>query len=338
MKSEMARKVLVTGGCGYIGGKLVPALLAQGWDVRVLDALYFGNRLPDAAARHPGFTLIVGDIRDATCVARALEGVDAVVHLAAMANDPSAELDAALTRQINLEASLQLLQRARQQGVRRFVNASTATVYGVREEPDVDETFDHRPITLYGKYKSETDKAAAGMNDATFTAVNLRAATVCGWSPRMRLDLTVNILSEQAKNRGLVTVHGGAQMRPNIVIDDLVCAYLRLLEAPAPIVGGQSYNIGASNRSVLQIAEAVVRTVNPAARIEIAPIFDNRSYHISTRKAAEALGFRPQYDVEDGASQVGEAISDGRLAAPHEVRYRNVATVRNLIDSRQIAI
>ncbi|HEU0097457.1 MAG TPA: SDR family oxidoreductase [Allosphingosinicella sp.] len=324
----MMETIVVTGGCGYIGCKLVPALLNKGFSVKVIDRLYFGKNLPDSVLSSPSFELVEADICDDSAVARALEGASGVIHLAAVANDPSAELDPELTRSVNLDASLALLSRAQASGVRRFVNASTATVYGVRDEPDVDESFEHRPITLYGKYKSETDQATAAANGASFVTVNLRSATVCGWSPRMRLDLTVNILTEQAKNRGRITVHGGAQKRPNIVVDDLVRAYLQAFEAPAGRVGGQSFNISASNRSVLEIAETVARVVNPDAAIEVAPIIDLRSYHISTQRAADVLGFRAELDVEDGARQVADAIDSGRLPSPSDARYRNVETLK----------
>jgi len=326
MENGVKPIVLVTGGCGYIGSKLVPALISEGWHVRVVDCLYFGNNLPEPMQVSDALDLRIGDISDDRLVQGALDGAEAVIHLAAMANDPSAELDTGLTKRVNLDAAMSLLQLAQAAGVRRYVNASTATVYGVRDEPDVDETFEHQPITLYGEYKSLTDQAVAAANGMNFVATNLRAATVCGYSPRMRLDLTVNILTEQAKNRGKITVHGGAQKRPNIVIDDLVRAYLQLLTVPGDLVGGESFNISASNRSVMQIAEAIVDTVNPAAKIDVEPIMDHRSYHISTAKARERLGFVPELDVEDGARQVAGSIDAGLIANPRDSRYRNVET------------
>lgn len=326
--ANSGERLLVTGGCGYVGSRLVPALLDRDKQVRVLDCHIFGNRLPASALRSPGLAVIKADIRNREAVAAALEGVDAVIHLAALANDPSAEMDPELTRQVNLEAVFDLVRAARRAGVRRFINASTATVYGVREEPDVDETFEHRPITLYGKYKSETDVFVAAENSAAFVTTSLRSATVCGWSPRMRLDLTVNILAEQAKRCGELTVHGGSQRRPNIVIDDLVRAYLAVLDAPAEKVAGRSFNVGASNHSVLDIAHIVARAVNPGSKINIAPIHDHRSYHISTRKIADVLGFRPQYDIDGGARQVAAAMDDGRLSEPGAAIYRNLAQMK----------
>ncbi|HXT68714.1 MAG TPA: SDR family oxidoreductase [Vicinamibacterales bacterium] len=321
---DVTRSVLVTGGCGYIGSMLVPELASRGWHVRILDCLLFGNRLPAGLLESGRAELVDGDIRHADVVARACEGVDAVVHLAAMANDPSADLDPALTRSINLDAVIALIDIARRAGVSRFVNASTATVYGVRDEPDVDETFEHRPITLYGKYKSETDHAVAAANGPNFTTVNIRSATVCGWSPRMRLDLSVNILTEQAVRRGTVTVHGGKQLRPNVVITDLVGAYCSVLEAPAAVVGGESFNIGASNLSILEIAREVIAAVNPSAQMVVDSTVDHRSYHISTRKAVTRLGFKPLLDVPDGARQVAEALRAGRIDRPDASEHRNV--------------
>lgn len=322
--------VLVTGGCGYIGSKLVPVLLAEGWHVRIVDQLYFGNNMPSSVCDSDGFDLRVGDISDGRLVQSALDGAGAVIHLAAMANDPSAELDPELTKRVNLDAAMSLLQHAQAAGVTRYVNASTATVYGVREEPDVDETFEHRPITLYGEYKSLTDQAVTSANGGDFVATNLRAATVCGYSSRMRLDLTVNILTEQAKNNGKITVHGGAQKRPNIVIDDLVRAYLRLLTAPGNLVGGESFNISASNRSVMEIAQTIVDTVNPQAEIDVEQIIDHRSYHISTTKARDVLGFVPEFDVEDGARQVADAIEAGLITNPRDPQFRNVETIKSI--------
>lgn len=324
----MSSTVLVTGGCGYIGSRLVPALIRSGREVRVLDCQLFGNHLPEETLTDPNFSLTVGDVRNRDLLSRMVDGAGAVIHLAALSNDPSAELDPEVTRQINLLATLNLLRKARDAGTKRFVNASTATVYGVREESDVDETFEHRPITLYGKYKSETDLATTAENGSGFATVNLRSATVCGWSPRMRLDLTVNTLAEQAKNQGSIIVHGGAQRRPNIVIGDLVRAYLCLLDAPAEKIAGQSYNVCASNRTVLEIAHIVAGAVNPAATVTIAPIHDHRSYHISSRKAREVLGFEPKCDIRDGARDVASAIDHGLLTDTSNTIYRNVAHMR----------
>jgi len=322
-------RVLVTGGCGYIGSRLVPALLEAGHVVRVLDSQYFGDRIP----RVPGYerTLAVrrGDIRSTSDVASALEDIDTVIHLAAMSNDPSAELDPEFTRSINLEASVELIRQAKAGGVNRFINASTATVYGVRDEAIVDETFDHRPISLYGKYKSEIDRYLTSESTAAFAGVNVRAATVCGWSPRPRLDLTVNILAAQAVTRGVVRVHGGQQERPNVVIDDLVRAYTILLDASPNLISGESFNVAASTHSVLEIARRVIAAVRPSCDLIIEPVVDRRSYRVSAEKFARRFDFRCRLDIEDGARQICNAIQDGRLSNPDASEHINM---RHLVE------
>jgi len=317
--------ILVTGGCGYIGCRLVPALLADGHSVRVLDCQYFGDHVPRPTQFSERLRVDRTDIRQTAEVGRALEGVDAVVHLAAMSNDPSAELDPEFTRAINLDATMSLIQAAKGQGVPRFINASTATVYGVREEADVDEAFEHNPVSLYGKYKSETDKYLSAESSPAFVGVNLRAATVCGWSPRPRLDLTVNILAAQARAQGVVRVHGGQQKRPNVVIDDLVRAYQLLLCAPASAVSGESFNVAASSLSILEIAHRVISAVGRKdCELVIEPIIDRRSYHVSARKIADRLGFSCRLDIEEGARQIADAIEDGRLADPSSQEHVNI--------------
>jgi nucleoside-diphosphate-sugar epimerase len=253
-----------------------------------------------------------------------------VIHLAALANDPSAELNPDLTREINYEAVLSLVDEAKRAGAERFVNASTATVYGVRDEPDVDETVDHRPITLYGRYKSETDKFVSEACDGRFTTVNLRAATVCGWSPRMRLDLTVNILTYLAVVKEQIRVFGGQQMRPNIVLDDLVDAYVLALESPAAKVNGQAFNIGAENARVLQIAQIVRDAANPDAQIVIEKKHDHRSYHVCTEKARRVLGFQPRLGIAHGCLQVKSRLLDGSIPNPEGTIYRNVEHIKSV--------
>jgi len=328
---NMDDTILVTGGCGYIGCRLVPRLIDLGYRVRVLDAMIFGNFLPEWAMASGSLEVIMGDIRDRGMLEASLKGCGAVVHLAALANDPSADLDPALARAVNRDAVISLAENARAASVRRFVNASTATVYGVREERDVSEEFEHRPITLYGRYKSETDRLLAGMASDDFVTVSLRSATVCGWSPRMRLDLTVNILTLQAVTQGKITVHGGQQMRPNIVIDDLVDAYVTLLKAPAFSVNGRAFNAGGENHSVLEIAGIVRDTVAPEAEIAIEPVYDHRSYHISSRLIRDTLAFNPKLRIRDAAMQVAGAIHDGRIADPENTIHRNVAHMKATI-------
>ncbi len=318
-------RILVTGGCGYIGCRLTPVLLAAGHQVVVLDTMLFGERLTEAAPGDASLQILRGDIRDSAFVHAALSGVEAVVHLAGISNDPSADLDPELTRQVNRDAALALLASAARAGVRRFVFASTSTVYGVRDEPEIDETLEHRPITLYGEYKSEVDQAVLAANRPGFETVCLRAATVGGWSPRMRLDLAVNALTYHAVAEGRIVVHGGGQMRPVVAMDDLLVAYRAVLHAPVGKVAGRAFNVSFANHSLMEIAERVREAVHPDAAVVVEPVFDRRSYRVSSGRIARELGVYPRLDVGDMAREVAAALRDGRIADPGGTVHRNVA-------------
>jgi nucleoside-diphosphate-sugar epimerase len=327
--TSFSRTVLVTGGAGYIGSVLVRRLLERGHGVRVLDAFLFG----DAGVRglqHPQLDVRRGDIRDGAAVTDALEGCDAVVHLAAMANDPCAELDEELTREINLTAVEALAETASAAGVRRFVNASSATVYGVQDGTVLDESASLEPITIYGVLKAQTEELLKAMASAEFEPVSLRAATVCGISPRLRLDLTVNILTLSALTKGVISVHGGAQVRPNVHIGDLVRAYVAVLEAPAELVAGRSFNVGFENLPVGEIAERVASSLPERPEIETVPIVDHRSYRIKSELIGEALGFAPEGSIDDAVRELASAHAAGRIASPEETTYSNIRHLREV--------
>jgi nucleoside-diphosphate-sugar epimerase len=237
---------LLTGGRGYVGSVLVPALLQRGRRVRVLDAKWFGDKLRPS----PGLEVVEGDIRDPEVVRAALQGVQSVVHLAVLSNDPSTKLDEALTVSLNRDAAIRLIEEVRSKGVRRFVNTSTTTAYGVREEPEVHEDVPHRLITLYGRAKPETPRLAASPATADSAIVSLRPATVCGLTPHMRLALQANVLTCQAVLDGGMTLHGGAQMRSTVAMGDVVAAFVAVPEADAATVSGRAYNVGGMNHSV----------------------------------------------------------------------------------------
>lgn len=325
---DTRRLVLVTGGCGYIGTILVGRLLSCGYRVRVLDSMVFGNNLPPQCLSSPRLTVIQGDIRDVTTLSKAVTGVDAVVHLAAVANDPSADIDPAVTRSINYDAVLTLIDLAEAMGIRRLVNASSATVYGLRSEPQVTEDLPHNPISLYGHYKSTTDKIISARASESFETVNLRSATVCGWSPRMRLDLTVNLLTAAALTQGRITVHGGGQVRPNITVRDLARAYQTVLEAPAEIVNGKAYNICALNEPVSVIAERVRRVLNRDIEIRVEPLIDARSYRLCADLAEREIGFRPAETIDAAIQEVATAYRNGLIPDVDSPVYRNVAQMQ----------
>lgn len=331
------KRVLVTGGAGYVGSALVPRLLAEGYRVRVLDLYLFGDHVFDEVKPHPSLEEVKGDIRDRAVVGRAVAGCDAVIHLACISNDPSFELNPALGRAINYDAFLPLVQLSRDAGVGRFVYASTSSVYGVSDAPDVTENHPLEPLTDYSKYKALCEPALIEHDSPDFTTVIVRPATVCGWSPRQRLDLTVNILTTHAICSGRITVFGGDQMRANIHIADMVDLYLLLLALPASKISGKIFNVGCENHTVAAIGskvrDMVQRELPDRGPIELVrtPSDDRRSYHISSEKIRRELGFVATRTIEDAVCDLAAAFRAGRLpnALTHP-RYYNIKTMQQV--------
>jgi nucleoside-diphosphate-sugar epimerase len=325
-------KVLVTGGAGYVGSVMVPQLLAHGYHVTVYDILFFGR---DGLRDHPRLTLVEGDIRDITTLARACEGIDVVLHLACISNDPSFELDEGLSKTINYDCFEPMVIAAKRAGVRRFVYCSSSSVYGVSDKPDVTEDHPLVPLTLYNKYKGLCEPLLFKHRGPGFTCVTIRPATVCGYSPRMRLDLSVNILTNLAVNRGKITVFGGAQLRPNLHIDDMADVYELMVEAPAEKIDGETFNVGYQNLSIARIAE-IVRDVTRREfpekgdiAIETTTANDPRSYHINSDKIRRVLGYAPKRTVEDAVRDLCQAFKAGKLPASLEDdRYFNVQRMK----------
>jgi nucleoside-diphosphate-sugar epimerase len=306
-------RVLVTGGAGYVGAVLVPKLIAAGYLVTVLDLYLYGEPL----ASDPRLRQVRGDMRDAEAIRQAVEGVDAIIHLACISNDPSFELDPELGKSINYDAMALLLDEAKQiPTMRRFVFASSSSVYGVKEEPDVTEELSLEPLTDYSKYKALGEELLLERAPSSWTSVILRPATVCGYSPRLRLDLVVNILTNHAVNKGAITVFGGDQMRPNLHIDDVTDLYVQALGWPHDLVDREVFNAGYDNLTVMEIAELVRKVVGPHVTITSTPTDDNRSYQVSSEKIARVLGFRPKKTVEDAVRDLVVAFNGGRIPNP----------------------
>ena len=310
------KKVLITGGAGYVGSVLTPQLLKAGYNVTVYDKLYFGNRLP---AGDPNLRVIEGDIRDTAKLAKAFAGIEAVLNLGCISNDASFELDEKLSTSVNLDAFEPMVIAAKKAGVKRFIYCSSSSVYGVSDKPEVTEDHPLVPLTLYNKYKGMCEPLLWKHQGPGFTCVTIRPATICGYSPRMRLDLSVNILTNHAINNHKITVFGGSQLRPNLHIQDMCDLYQLLLTAPDEKISGQTFNAGYQNQSIMDIAKIVRRVVKEEfpelGEIEIVttPTDDIRSYHINSDKIARVLGFRPKHTIEDAVRDMCKAFKAGKL-------------------------
>ncbi|MAE66487.1 MAG: UDP-glucose 4-epimerase [Phycisphaeraceae bacterium] len=320
--------VLVTGGAGYVGAVLVPKLLQAGWRVRVLDWYLYGRDVLDDVADDPRLEQHEGDLRDPDLVARRLRDCRAVVHLACISNDPSSDLNPALTRSVNLDAFAPLVHAARDAGVRRFVYASSSSVYGISDRPIVDEDHPLAPLTDYSRYKAWCEPILLEQQSPSFVPVIVRPATVCGASPRQRFDVVVNLLTAHAACRGQVTVFGGRQMRPNLHIEDMTDLYVQLLSETDERVAGEIFNVGAENLAVADIAQRIRDAARGQRRclpIVTRPTEDERSYRISSDRIKRHLGFVPRRTVDDAIADVLAALREGRFpGATDDPRYHNV--------------
>jgi nucleoside-diphosphate-sugar epimerase len=309
---------------------LVPKLLKKGYQVKILDLFLYGEDVFDDVKGHPSLELIKGDIRDRGLLERIIPGSDAVIHLACISNDPSFELDPQLGKSINYEAFLALLETSKAAKVRRFVYASSSSVYGIKEVENVTEDLQLEPLTDYSRYKALCEDVLRKERSDELTWVIIRPATVCGYSPRLRLDLTVNILTNLAVNTGKITLFGGEQKRPNIHIEDMTDLYLLLLELPAEKIAGKTFNAGYENRRVVEIAESV-RNIVGKEKVEIvtSSTDDNRSYHISSAKIQREIGFVPQRTIEDAIEGLLAAFKAGKIPDPTtNIRYYNIRTMQ----------
>ncbi len=329
------KNVFITGGAGYVGSALVPALLDDGYKVTVYDTLYYGaESLPSA---HPNLGVIEGDIRDVEAFSSAVANHDAVINLACISNDASFELDEELSKSVNLDSFTPMVKASKAAGVRRFIYASSSSVYGVSESPDVTETHPLVPLTLYNRFKGECEPKLFDEISDDFVGTVVRPATICGVSPRQRLDLSVNILTNHGFHNGLIKVFGGAQLRPNLHIKDMVEAYRLFLEAEDAAIQGEVFNCGYQNMSIFEIASLVaeiVPTYKPefeSVSIEILQSEDPRSYHVNSEKIAKVLNFSPRFSVSDAIHDLCEAFSAGRMPNSFgDSRYFNVKRMKEI--------
>jgi nucleoside-diphosphate-sugar epimerase len=318
-------RILVTGGAGYVGSRLVPKLLAEGHEVRVLDLYLYGEAALADVRGHVNLTEVRGDLRDPLAVAHAVRGMDTVIHLACISNDPSFELDPQLGKSINYDCFPGLIQAAKDAGVTRFIYASSSSVYGVKPEENVTENLSLEPLTDYSKFKAMCEEVLMDAREPGFETLILRPATVCGYAPRLRLDLSVNILTNHAVNNRLIRVFGGNQVRPNIHIDDMADLYAEVVALPGDRIDGKIYNAGYYNQTISEIAETVRGVVGPDVAIKVEPTNDHRSYRINSDLLRRELGFAARRDIATAVRDICAAFDAGLVPdSLDDPRYFNI--------------
>ena len=322
------KKIFITGGAGYVGAILTPYLLAKGHKVTVFDLMMFGENV---LKENSNLKIIKGDIRNTELLNKILPSHDVVIHLACISNDPSFELNPTLGKSINLDAFTPLVEIAKNNLIERFIYASTSSVYGIKKEKDVSETMSLEPLTDYSKYKADCEKILKKYESENFTPITIRPATVCGYSPRQRLDVVVNILTNLAYHKREITVFGGTQLRPNIHIKDMARAYEILIEAPKSKASGEIFNVGYDNYSVLELANTVKKVIGDDVNIKSSFSNDNRSYHISSKKIKKILGFEPKKTISDAVNDLKLAFKKDLLPnSLTDEKYFNIKKMQSL--------
>lgn len=329
----MLKTVLITGGAGYVGTLLTPQLLEAGYNVVVYDIMYYGCELKSSSR----LNIVNADIRDSGEFRNACKGVDAVIHLACISNDAGFELDERLSEKINYASFEPLVIAAKEKGVKRFIYASSSSVYGYSEASSVTEEHPLVPLTLYNKFKGLCEPILFKHQSENFACVTIRPATICGYSPRQRLDLSVNILTSHAVNNNEITVFGGTQQRPNLHIQDMCDLYRLLLEIPNRKIAGETFNAGYQNQSIMEIAKIVKKVVQEefpdkgTIPIITTPSNDNRSYRITSDKIAAKLGFIPKKTIDDAVRDLCRAFREGKLPdSMTDDRYYNVKVLKRI--------
>jgi nucleoside-diphosphate-sugar epimerase len=334
------QRILITGGFGYVGSRLTPRLLGRGHHVRALDLMLYTNAGLEALRREPAFPqwqnrfeLLSGDLRDPDIVQKAVAGIETIIHLGAISNDPTGDIDEALTRQVNFDAVGMLLALARGAGVKRFINASSSSVFGIKHALNVTEDLEPEPLTFYSKYKmlAEWLVTAAAFRD--FCTVNLRPATICGYSPRQRFDLTVNKLTADAVRKRVITVHGGEQRRPNVGMTDMINVYEQLVDVDAARINGRTFNFGFENLKVIEIARLIQSELaDLKVEIKITATLDQRDYHISSAKILSQLPYQPVSSIRQEVASLRKALEAGAfpdIDAPEHYNLKFMKLTRN---------
>lgn len=324
------KTILVTGGAGYVGCVLVPKILQKGYNVIVVDTMWYGEEGLNKVKDDDNLEIIKGDIRDKLLLDKVTKKSDIVVHLASISNDPSFDLNPELGKQTNYDAVINLVKSSKKNAVERFIYASTGAVYGVKDDPKVTEDLKLNPLTDYAKYKALGEKILFDEVDDDFVGTTIRSATVCGYSPRQRLDLVVNILAAHAINNRVITVFGGEQKRPNIHIDDATNCYMKLIEADSDKINGEVFNIGTENHKVMELAIMIKDIIGDDVEINRKDVIDQRSYHLSAEKIRKTLGFVNKKTVKDAVIDLENAFEEDKIPNWKDIKYYNVKKIKTL--------
>jgi len=330
------KTILITGGFGYVGSRLTPLLLEKGYKVKVLDLCLYGEYGFDALKAdeswpkwNKSFTFIKGDIRNPDAVADAMKNVSTVIHLAAVSNDPTGDIDEVLTRQVNFDAVGLLAVKAREANVSRFINASSSSVFGIKDMADVTEEIEPEPLTYYSKYKMLAEWIIRAAASKDFCTVNIRPATICGYSPRQRFDLTVNKLTADAIRKNIITVNGGDQRRPNVGITDVINLYTQLIETKAELINGKTFNFGFENHKIIDIAKIIERElIDLSPRIEVTKVFDQRDYHISSQYLQSVLNYLPISSIRNEVVLLRREFDKGNFPDIDAPQYYNLKVMK----------
>ena len=320
-------KIFITGGAGYVGSKLVPKLIEQGHEVTVFDLMIYGE---DVLIENEKLTMVKGDIRDIKNK-NYIRNHDVVIHLACISNDPSFELNPKLGKSINLDVFEPLVKTSIQSGVNKFIYASSSSVYGIKKEKNVTEDMKLEPLTDYSKFKGDCEKILNRFKSENFITTTIRPSTVCGYAKRQRLDLVVNILTNHAFHNRKIKVFGGEQLRPNVHIDDMVDSYLAVLRADPKIINGEIFNVGFRNQSVNELALDVKEVIGTDVDIINTETNDNRSYHVSSKKIKDVIGFETKFSIKDAVKDLKEAFEKKLLTDTFENEYYfNIKRMNNI--------
>ena len=320
--------ILVTGGAGYLGSKLVPQLLEDGYKIRVLDLFIYGEHI---LSDHKNLEIVKGDIRDLRLLDSCLNNIDIVIHLACISNDPSFELNPLLGKTINLDSFEPMVKLSVKKKVKKFIYASSSSVYGIKKEQNVTEDMSLEPLTEYSRFKADCERILLRYKSENFITSIVRSATLCGYAPRQRLDVIVNIFANHGYHKKEINVFGGSQLRPNIHIDDLVRFYQILLKAEKRVINGEIFNVGGKNYSVKEIANIVKKELGQGIKITQTYSDDNRSYHISSKKVFDLLKFEVKFDVSDAVKDLKIAFDKKILTNPLENEYYfNIKRMKNI--------